>query len=310
MRRRAAVRRRHPPRHGVRRLGRARRRRRRRDRERSHRGPRGAWRRARPRGGGRVGSGRRARIHRHAEPLGDVAHRRRPIAERHPAGRDALGVRRELDGAAQRCDEAGSDGASGRHQVSDHVVDARRGARHARLARRFDERRVVRERVDDSRVRDWLRQSRADARRARAHARARPPRDGRRRHGADDGADLHARGVREDRRARRAGQGRGGVWRHVHFAHAQRGRPAARGDRRDADDCAAGAHPRGNLPPESGGAVELEEARRRDREDRGGAPRGPRDHGGHVHLHRRIDGPRRVDAAVGAGRRLRRLAAR
>ena len=67
---------------------------------------------------------------------------------------------------------------------------------------------------------------------------ARPPRDERGRHGPDDGAHLHAGGVREDRRAGRAREGRVRGRRHVHLAHAQRGQPAARSDRRDADDCA------------------------------------------------------------------------
>ena len=54
----------------------------------------------------------------------------------------------------------------------------------------------------------------------------------------------------------------------------------------------------------AGGQGELEQAGRRHREDRGGAERGARDHRRHVHLHGRLHGPRRGDAAVGAGGRL------
>ena len=43
-----------------------------------------------------------------------------------------------------------------------------------------------------------------------------------------------------------------------------------------------------------------------DREDRGGAGGRPHDHRRHVHLHRGRDGPRRRDAALGAGGRPRR----
>ena len=71
-----------------------------------------------------------------------------------------------------------------------------------------------------------------------------------------------------------------------------------------ADDRARGEHPRRDLSPEGGGRVELDQAGRGDREDRGGAEGGPRDHRRHVHLHRRLHRPRRRDAAVGAGRRL------
>ena len=53
--------------------------------------------------------------------------------------------------------------------------------------------------------------------------------------GLDDRADLHPRRLREDRRARRAREGRVRVRRDVHLAHAQRRQSAARGDRRNAD---------------------------------------------------------------------------
>ena len=82
------------------------------------------------------------------------------------------------------------------------------------------------------------------------------------------------------------------------------GEPAARGDRRDADDRARGEDPRRDLSPEGERRVELEQAGRGDREDRGRAQGRARDHRRHVHLHRRLHRPRRRDAAVGAGGRL------
>ena len=99
------------------------------------RGARRSRLRARPRGGGRNRTRRRARVHQHAEPLRDVADRRRPLAGRHPPGRHARGLRRELDGAAQRRDEEGTDRAAGRHQVRRLLDDARRVSRPPRDAR-------------------------------------------------------------------------------------------------------------------------------------------------------------------------------
>ena len=108
-----AVRRDPPRRHDLRRQRRRRRRRRRRDPRRPHRGRR---RRRRARATTEIdahGHGRRAGLHQHAE-LGDrVADRRRPRAERHPAGRHARGLRRgRVDGPAQRRDEEGDASSS------------------------------------------------------------------------------------------------------------------------------------------------------------------------------------------------------
>ena len=103
-------------------------------------------------GGRRHRPRRRARLHQHAEPLRDVADRGRPLAGRAAAGRHAGGVRRELDGAADRADEERPDGAPGRHQVRHHVDDARRVSGSPGGARHLDQRRVVRQRRDGARA--------------------------------------------------------------------------------------------------------------------------------------------------------------
>ena len=167
----------------------------------------------------------------------------------------------------------------------------------------------LRERGNGARERDRPGQPSADRRGARAHARPRAPRDGRGRDGPHHGAHLHSRRVCEDRRARRAGEGRISLRRDVHLAHAERGQSPAGGDRRNADHRARGEDPRGDLPPERERRVELEQARRRDRQGRRRAEGRPRHHRRHVHLHRRIDRSRRGDAALGAGRRLQGVGA-
>ena len=212
---------------------------------RHRRRPRGRARRSQrrpgPPGDRRDRARRRPRLHQHAEPLGDVAHRRRPLAGRHPAGRHARSVRRGLDGTDHRADENRADRAPGRHQVRHHVDDARRVSGSPGDARHLAQRRVVRQRRDGARQRDRPGEPAAERRRARADARPRPARDGRGRDGPHLRAHLHAGRLREDRRAGRAGEGRVGIRRHVHLAHAQRRQPAARSDRRGVDDRARGA---------------------------------------------------------------------
>ena len=77
----------------------------------------------------------------------------------------------------------------------------------------------------------------------------------------------------------------------------------ARGRRRADPDQPRGGPAGGDLPPEGGRRSELAEDGSGDRPRRRGAPAGPEDHRGHVHLHRGRDEPRRVRAAVGARRR-------
>ena len=67
-------------------------------------------------------------------------------------------------------------------------------------------------------------------------------------------ADLRARVLREDAGADRAvARPRRRVRRHVHLAHAQRGRPPARSDRRADHDRARGRRAGRDLPPQGGG---------------------------------------------------------
>ena len=93
-----------------------------------------------------------------------VAARRRPLARRHPAGRDARNLRRrQLDGPAQRGNEEAHRRGDGRHQVRDHVDDAVRISEGTRAPRDLDKRRIVHRRHDDPRARDRAGRQEADA---------------------------------------------------------------------------------------------------------------------------------------------------
>ena len=110
-----------------------------------------------------------------------------------------------------------------------------------------------------------------------------------------------------DRGADRAVQGRGAVRRQVHLAHAQRGQPAARGGRRADPRSAA----RRSIPAEiyhlkAAGQANWPKMDQVIAKIEGRARDGPEDHRRHVHLHGGRDRARRLDAAVGARRRLRR----
>ncbi len=97
---------------------------------------------------------------------------------------------------------------------------------------RLAQHRLVRRRHHRARPRARLRRPAADPGGARPHARAGAPGDGGRRAGRRLVADLRAGVLRLDRGADRALQGGRRVRRHVHLAHAERGRATARGHRR------------------------------------------------------------------------------
>ncbi len=99
--------------------------------------------------------------------------------------------------------------------------------------------------------------------------------------------------------AREAGRYR----RHVHLAHAERGRSAAGGAGRADSRRPRGEGSRGDLPPQGGRPTELAEDGSGDWQDRGRAPDRALDYRRHVHVHGRRHRPRRGDAAVGAGGR-------
>ena len=229
-----AVRPRRPARHDLRRQRRTRAGRRPRDPGRPDRGRRLGRRGARPPGDRRHRARRRARLHQHAQPLGRIADPGPALAERDPRGRDARGVRRDVDGAAQRADEAGSARPAGRPQVRHHLGHAAPVPRPAAEARHGAQRRLFRRRVDRARLRTRPGQPRADAGGTRADEGARRPGDARGRSRPDDGTDLHTRGVCRHRRADRAVEGGREIRRHLHRAHEKRGRPLSRGHRRDA----------------------------------------------------------------------------
>ena len=208
---RATVRPRHPTRHGLRRNRIRRRGRGPGDSRRSDRRPRRLVLCARPPGSRRDRPRGRSRLHQHAQPLGDVADRRRPLAGHDPAGRHARSVRRKLDGAAQRADEdrirrsvraTSSSTSPGRRSASISITSCSAASRptsrrssapppSARNEIGYDNRPPTAEELDR------MRASRADG-------------DGRGRDGPHHRAHLHSRRVREDRRARRAGEGRVG----------------------------------------------------------------------------------------------------
>ena len=263
------VRRRHPPRHDLRRHRRAGEDRRRRDPRRSHRGDRRSRRRARARGGRRDRAGGRARLHQHAQPLGDVADRGRP--RRRATLRQ--GVTLEVFGESSMgplTEQMKKDQMERQGDIKFNIVWTTLGGYLDHLVARGISTNVA-SFVSAATVRanDIGLDNRAptpeELERMRALVRVG---DGRGRDGADHRADLHPRRLRQDRRADRARQGRVGVGRHVHLAHAQRRRSPARGDRRDADDRREAKIRAEIYHLKESGQIELEQARRGDREDR------------------------------------------
>ena len=199
-----------------------------------------------------------------------------------------------------------ADRAPGRHQVRHHLDDARRVSRSPRDARHLDRtsrrssapRRFARNEIG-------LANRPPTRRRARADARARPPRDGRGRDGPDLRADLHAgrcsRRPTSSSSWRRSRRQSGGMY--ISHMRSEGNRLLEAID--EVLTIARDAHIRAEIYHlKAGGEGELEQAGRRHREDRGGAEGRARDHRRHVHLHRRLHRPRRRDAAVGAGGRL------
>ena len=201
----AHVRRRDPRWHHPRRQRRGTVRGRRRHPRRQHRRGGAAGGRARPAGDRCPRARRRARLHQHAELGHRVAVRGRARAERRAAGRHARGVRRgDVDGSAQRGDEAADGRGAGGHPLPGHLDHPRPVSRDARAEGGERERRVVRRRDDGARPRAGLRRPRAHRRRAGAHAAARAPGDGGGRAGGGLLAHLRARVLRQDGRADRA----------------------------------------------------------------------------------------------------------
>ena len=172
--------------------------------------------------------------------------------------------RRQLDGPAQRRHEEARRRADGRHQVRDHVDDARPStcASSSGAACRTNVA-SYRRRHDDPRTRDRPRGQEADAGAARRDARARASGDGggRARHRLV--ADLRAGVLCAHRGTDRAVQGGGAVSRQVHLAHAQRREPAGRSGRRADSDQPRGEDSGGDLPPQGRRAGELAEDGRR-----------------------------------------------
>ena len=163
--------------------------------------------------------------------------------------------------------------AAGRPPVRRRLDHARRVPGEARGARRRTERRVLRRRDHGARATCSASDDvQPTAGRARADARPRATGDGGRRAGRRLVADLRAGQLREDRRARRAVTEARPLRRHVHHAHAQRGRPALEavaGD--DRDRARDAARPAEIYHLKAAGEVELGQARRGHRDDRRGA---------------------------------------
>ena len=172
--------------------------------------------------------GRRPRVHQHAELGARLAPRRRPVAERHPPGGDARGLRRgRVLRPLHRCAQGRGDQAAGRHPLRDHLGLARRVPRDARATGRLVQRGVVRRGGDRARVRRRVRRPRPDVRRAGPDAHPRGPRHDRGGTRCRLGPDLRPRLVRPDRRAGGDVRGRRAARRDVHQPPPQRGRPAS-----------------------------------------------------------------------------------
>ena len=97
--------------------------------------------------------------------------------------------------------------------------------------------------------------------------------------GLSTSLDLSAGRLRLDRGDHRARPGRRRVRRPVLHPHAERGRPAARGDRRGARDRPGRGHARAHLPPQGGRPGELAQDGAGHRPDQGRARRRARSSG-------------------------------
>ncbi len=123
-----------------------------------------------------------------------------------------------------------------------------------------------------------------------------------------DRAGVHARGLRVGGRVGHGECAARGAWSSLRHAHAQRGRPGARGDRRGDRDRPWGRMPAADFPSQDAGAPQLVEARPGLREDRG---RGAGRDVGHLRplpLHRLLDRAHRALPDRRAGERHRRPA--
>ena len=208
---------------------------------------------------------RRARLHQHAQPL--ARRRSSPTAARRATIRQ--GVTLEVFGESSMgplTEQMKKDMTERQGDIKFDITwtHARRVPRSPGRARHLDQRRLVRQRGDGARQRDRPRQPRADRRGARADARRTCARRWTKARWALTTALIYMPGVfaKTDELVELA-KVASAVRRHVHLAHAQRRQPPARGDRRNADDRARGAHPRRDLSPQGGRPVELDQARRR-----------------------------------------------
>ena len=280
--------------------------RRRRHHRRSHRGDRAAVRTRGAHPHRRLEPGGRARLHRHARPVGVQRAGRCARGQQDHAGHHHRDHRRGLvDRAAQR--RAGEVGAAVVRplQGGARFPDARRVLRAAREEPPGDQRRHLRRRRRPARLRDGRGPKGGDRVRPRRDEAAGRPGDAARRARSQHFAAVRAGTLCHHRRDRRARQGRQAARRHLHLASALgvgadhpvarrsvRGRRARRHSRR-------GLAPQDRLQGELGPhAGSVEALRRRPRAR-------PRRHRQHVSLRSRLERPRRLPAAVGARRRAR-----
>ena len=272
---------------------------------RPHRIPGRAAQRGREPAGRCAWPGRRPRLHRHPGALARrAAHRRRACGGKSHARRHHRDHGRGLD---ERADERSRPpGCHERRSVGYGVLGVvPRGARLRRVAachgtpRDVRERRLVPRRGDRADLRQGHGRRCAHARRARHDARRHAPRHGGWLVRSRERIDLSTRKLRHHRRAGGDRQGDVALRRRVHHAHAVRGRPVPRGDRRSDSDRPRGRRAGRDLPPEGGRPAQLAKGRGCDRQDRLGAKRGSRRAGRHVPLRRGRDGPRSVPPTLG-----------
>ena len=254
----------------------------------------------------RIESRRRARLHRHARPVGVQRPRRSARRQQDYAGHhDGDHRRGRVDRAAQR--RAGAIGAGHLRPLQGHarLPHPQRIFRAAREEPAGDQRRHVRRRRRHSRLRARQRPEGGGAGRSRGDEEARRPGDATGRAGRQHVAAVRARPLRLDRRDRRAREGRAAVRRHLHLAPAIRVRPDHVVARRSVRGRRARQHSRGGLAPQDRLQGELGTHARGVEALRRRARARARRHRQHVSLRSRLERPRCVPAAVGARRRAR-----